>query len=241
VSTIDLRRRTAGPTYGLDEGDPHDVALTDDGQTLWVTVASQRALLELDAETGAIRQRWVLPADGGWMVDGGGAAGGPVVVAHLEGGGLTLLHGPSRRIEFVRLAPGEIEAVLSPDGATVWSSNMHTDTITITALATRARVGSFPSGGRSPVRVLLSPDGRTAVVAHSGGTDLVLLDAADPRTKTVIPVPQAPKVLAVSSDGRRLYVSHPEPGGVSLIDLVARTLVRTVGMTGIPDGLAVVR
>lgn len=69
----------------------------------------------------------------------------------------------------------------------------------------------------------------------------MLLDAANPRAQTTIPLPQAPKVLAVSADGRRLYVSHPEPGGVSLIDLVARRLIRTITLDGAPDGLAVVR
>lgn len=241
VSTIDLGRRAAGPTHPLGEGaDPHDVAVDADGRTLWATVASQRALLELDVGTGQVRERWALPADGGWMVDVG-PAGGPIAVAHLEGGGVSLLERASRRIEFLSLAVGEIEAVFSPDGATIWSANMRTDTITVSTTANPARTASFPSGGRSPVRVLVTPDGSTAVVANAGGTDIVLLDAANPRSGTVIPLPQPPKVLAVSSDGRRLYVSHPEPGGVSLIDLATRAVIRTVPLEGTPDGVAVVR
>jgi DNA-binding beta-propeller fold protein YncE len=91
------------------------------------------------------------------------------------------------------------------------------------------------------VRVLVTPDGRTAVVANGGGSAVVLVETANPLATTVIPMSQAPKVLAVSGDGRRLYVSHPEPGGVSLIDLVARKLVKTVTLSGAPDGVAVVR
>jgi hypothetical protein len=34
---------------------------------------------------------------------------------------------------------------------------------------------------------------------------------------------------------------HPEPGGVSLIDLVVRKLVKTIALAGTPDGVAVVR
>lgn len=241
VSTIDLGRRVAGPTYALGEGaDPHDVELAADDRTLWVTVARQRTLLELDAETGRIRERWTLPADEGWMVDAG-PLDGPVVVAHLEGGGVSVLDRTARRIAFVRLAPGEIEAVLSPDGATIWSSNMQTDTVTVSAVATKTRLTSFPSSGRSPVRVLVTPDGRTVAIANGGGNAVVLLATANPLATTTIPMPQAPKVLAVSADGRRLYVSHPEPGGVSLIDLVARKFVKTVTLSGAPDGVAVVR
>jgi YVTN family beta-propeller protein len=241
ISTIDLQRRSPGPMFSLGAGaDPHDVELDADGRTLWVTVAGQRALFELDTETGEIRRRWGLPADGGWMVDAG-PADGPVVVAHLEGGGVSVVDRAARRVEFLPLAPGEIEAVLSPDGTTLWSSNLNTDTVTISAVATRTRSMSVHSGGRSPGRVLLTPDGRTAAVANGGTSDIVLVDRADPRARTVIPLPQAPKVLAVSADGRRLYVSHPEPGGVSLIDLVTRKVVRTIAMSGTPDGVAVVR
>lgn len=241
VSVIDLAQRAPGPTYALGVGaDPHDVELTADERTLWVTVASQRTLLELDAETGGIRERWTLPADGGWMVDAG-PLDGPVVVAHLEGGGVSMLDRTSRRIAFLPLAPGEIEAVLSPDGATIWSSNMQTDTVTVSAVATKTRLTWFPSSGRSPVRVLITPDGRTAAVANGGSSAVVLVETANHLAATVIPLSQAPKVLAVSGDGRRLYVSHPEPGGVSLIDLVARKLVKTIALDGTPDGVAVVR
>jgi len=98
VSTIDLSRRVAGPTYALGEGaDPHDVELAAADRTLWVTVARQRALLELDVETGGIRERWTLPADGGWMVDAG-PLDGPVVVAHLEGGGVSLIDLVARKL-----------------------------------------------------------------------------------------------------------------------------------------------
>jgi hypothetical protein len=34
---------------------------------------------------------------------------------------------------------------------------------------------------------------------------------------------------------------HPDPGGVSLIDLIERKLVKTIALAGTPDGVAVVR
>ncbi len=97
-----------------------------------------------------------------------------------------------------------------------------------------AVVASLPSltTAQAPVRV---------DVKRGAAAEVVLLDTADPRATAVIPLSQAPKVLAVSADGRRLYVSHPEPGGVSLIDLVARKLVKAVTLSGAPDEVAVVR
>ncbi len=241
VSTIDLEGRALGATYPLGEGaDPHDVELAADERTLWATVAQLNTLVELDPETGTVRRRWTLPADGGWMVDAAGD-NGPVVVAQLEGGGISVLDRRSGRVEFVPLAPGEIEATLSPDGATIWSSNFQTDSVTVTSVATRTRLAAFPSGGRSPVRVLVTPDGRTAIVANGGSHHVALFDTRTYRATLRIPLPQAPKVLAVSADGRRLYVSHPEPGGVSLVDLVHGKVVKTVLLSGAPDGVAVVR
>jgi TolB protein len=239
VASIDLSTRARGPTYALGDGnEPHDVAMDADGRTLWITVARQRALLELDAETGQIRRRWALPADGGWMVDAG-PRGTPVIVAHLEGAGVSLIDRTAGRVEFLPLVAGEIEAVLSPDGATIWSTNMNGDSVTVSAVATRARRTSFPSGGRRPVRVLLTPDGRTAVVANGAESALQLIDTGNPARRSEIALPQAPKVLALSPDGAWLYVSHPDPGGVSLIDLAACKVVRTVALSGTPDGIAV--
>ena len=44
---------------------------------------------------------------------------------------------------------------------------------------------------------------------------------------------------AVSPDGRRAYVSHPGRDAVSMIDVPSMTVLRTVDVPGVPDGVAV--
>jgi DNA-binding beta-propeller fold protein YncE len=52
-------------------------------------------------------------------------------------------------------------------------------------------------------------------------------------------VGEAPKVIALSSDGRRAYVTHPA-GALTLIDLPTMSVLHTVSVAGSPDGIAVV-
>jgi YVTN family beta-propeller protein len=52
-------------------------------------------------------------------------------------------------------------------------------------------------------------------------------------------VPAGPKVIAVSPDGRRAYVTHPERGALTMIDVPSMTVLRSVPVAGTPDGVAV--
>jgi hypothetical protein len=47
-----------------------------------------------------------------------------------------------------------------------------------------------------------------------------------------------PKVLALSPDGRVAVVSHPEAKLISVVDLERRAVGRTIGLPGVPDGVA---
>jgi YVTN family beta-propeller protein len=52
-------------------------------------------------------------------------------------------------------------------------------------------------------------------------------------------VPSGPKVLALSPDGRRAYLTHPEGETLSMVDVAAMAVLRTVSVPGRPDGVAV--
>jgi YVTN family beta-propeller protein len=49
-----------------------------------------------------------------------------------------------------------------------------------------------------------------------------------------------PKVIAVSADGRRAYVTHPARDRLTMVDVASMTVLRTVAVPGTPDGVAVV-
>jgi DNA-binding beta-propeller fold protein YncE len=87
--------------------------------------------------------------------------------------------------------------------------------------------------------VAFTRDGRLGLVVSDGDSTVTVLD---PRTKArlgSVVVPGGPKVIAVSPDGRRAYLSHPERGALTMVDLGSMTVLRTVPLPGTPDGVAV--
>jgi DNA-binding beta-propeller fold protein YncE len=55
----------------------------------------------------------------------------------------------------------------------------------------------------------------------------------------VAAVPRGPKVLALSPDGRRAYLTHPAGETLTMVDVGAMAVLRTVPVPGRPDGVAV--
>jgi DNA-binding beta-propeller fold protein YncE len=169
-------------------------------------------------------------ADGGRLTN--------LVVAHLEGGAVTLLDPATGHQTVLEGREGEIDAAATVDGSEVWSVNSRNDTLTVYHPPTgrvMQRVRSGPQAGR----VVFTPDGRTALVVHGGDSTIAAYDVRTKRRTGTVVVPSGPKVIALSPDGRRAYVTHPERGALTMIDVPSMTVLRSVPVPGTPDGVAV--
>jgi YVTN family beta-propeller protein len=103
--------------------------------------------------------------------------------------------------------------------------------------------------GNSPVRILISPDGRTAYVANSVGNpgtiSVIDLTAASPVAVNVA-VGTDPTALSITPDGSKLYVANNDAGTVSVVDtgtLQVATITVGNGPNDIlvtPDGARVI-
>jgi DNA-binding beta-propeller fold protein YncE len=133
---------------------------------------------------------------------------------------------------------GEIDAAARPGGREVWSVNLRDGHVTVFD-GHSGRVLAREAAGRDAMRVRFAPDGRTALVVLSGDSTLVARDARPRQRVSVAAVPRGPKVLALSPDGRRAYLTHPEGETLTMVDVAAMAVLRTVPVPGRPDGVAV--
>ncbi len=99
------------------------------------------------------------------------------------------------------------------------------------------RVGAEPEG------VAVSPDGRFVYVANQNSRILSVVDAV---TRKVVPVPlrNTPRFVAVSRDGRTVFVSMYEDdkhtgSGVAVVDTASRKVIRYLETGHMPYTLAV--
>ena len=100
---------------------------------------------------------------------------------------------------------------VSDDGARAYTANRAAGTVSVVDLAARAVVGHIAVGAR-PYGVVVSPDGApaggTLYVAVQGADRLVAVDTASLRVTVSLPLPDRPSGLALTADGRTLYVTH---------------------------------
>lgn len=136
------------------------------------------------------------------------------------------------------------EIVFSPNGMVAYVSAMHMNStfdydgeLLIIDRATKSLIRRVQLDG-GPVGVVVSPGGESVYVTLDGPQDLltgqrspghvVTFDVATQsvvRTVTVGPVPRG---LALSPDGRQLYLTSPFESSLSVIDVASWAVVKTI-------------
>ena len=236
VSVLDLVERTVRTRFDLAPHKPHDLRVSRDGALLFVASAPTRALLEVDTKTGAIRKVWETGQEGGWMVTST-PDDRKIYAANYEGGSVSVVDragGSVRTIPFTAAMGMDV----SPDGRELWVANANENTIAVVDVATDRILATFPSGDKGAVRLKFTPDGSRVVVPHDEGKSLVVFDARKRSVAGRVALPVAPKVIALSGDGRTAYISSPPADSALVVDLKAWKIAAQVPVGKTPDGMA---
>jgi DNA-binding beta-propeller fold protein YncE len=185
-----------------------------------------------------VRHRYALQRAGSWLLDTRGPSG-TIAIANLEGGAVTLVSRESGRETVFAGNVGEIDAQTSPDGGEVWSVNYQTGDLTVFDSHTGSVVNRQHAGAGAS-RIMFTRNGELALVVLGGAGRLVAYDVRSKTKRAELDVGADPKVIALSSDGRRAYITHPT-GALTLVDVPSLTVLHAVRLDGTPDGVAVAR
>src|SRR5678809_299749 len=78
-----------------------------------------------------------------------------------------------------------------------------------------------------------APDGSRYYISNEGNSTLDVADAKTFKVIKSIPLTGHPNNIAISKDGRRVYVSiNVAPGAVDVIDTISRERVKTIPVKG---------
>ncbi|MGP1272571.1 MAG: GC-type dockerin domain-anchored protein [Phycisphaerales bacterium] len=122
-------------------------------------------------------------------------------------------------------------SAVSPDGATLVSSNLFSDNLAIFDGAGTGPLVYAPLDER-PGEVEISPDGTTAVGVNLDGFTVSIVDLAT-GTTTALPSARRLAQVEISPDGTAAYVAQVASGdGVRKIDLTTNTFVGGLTATG---------
>jgi YVTN family beta-propeller protein len=256
---------------------PLGVVITPDGRQAAVATASNfqsRALHFIDLATRSIAQTisignsfvgLAFTADGNTLYVGGGADNDVKIFTRASGGPWT----QQPRIVISSAAPSGLS--LSPSGDKVYVALNRGHALGIIDVATRA-VTRVPTGA-FPYSALVAKDGQKVYVSNWGGrlplpgdatdgTNPVVVDPAtgianngtisvfDTVTQMVVKTIEVglhPSAMALSPDGRRLYVANANSDSISVIDTAQDTveatldvrLTRSAPLGSAPNAIAV--
>lgn len=154
---------------------------------------------------------------------------------------------PGRHLVIIDVAEGRLVAridlgpksrphsmVFLPDGRRAVVTLEQSDRIALVDVVDRRVLRTYPTGGREGHMVRLSPDGARAFVTSRGaeGTLSVISLAGDP-PPVVIPTGAGAEGLAVTPDGREVWVVNRIAKSISIVDAKLLQVIQTIDV--LPD------
>ena len=218
---LTLRRKLAYPTPlgGVARRTVAGLAVTGDGQTLWVANAFGHSIARFRTETGSLEGEWPVDPDSYPYALAIDEAKGRVYVSLWGKAQVAVVDAKTGAIAARWPTEGHPnEMLLARGGKTLYVANANRNTVSVfdaddgkpievigTAIDPRAPSGSTPSS------LALSPDGNALFVANANTNNLAVVNVKTPGQSTplgFIPTGWYPTSVRVARDGKALYVAN---------------------------------
>lgn len=223
---------------------PHEVALSADGGTAYVTNYGAQApgssLSVIDVAAGKETRRVNL---GALRRPHGVIARGDGVYFTVEQNRALGRYDPaSASVDWI-MGTGESGThmvVATPDAATLFTSNIGSDSVTAFGRVTGApgwTVTRIPVG-KGPEGIDLSPDGKELWTAHSRDGGVSVIDVASKKVTATFDIgTKRSNRLRFTLDGRLVLVSDLDAGDLVVIDAATRKIVKRIALGRAPSGI----
>lgn len=238
IAVLDLKQCAVKTNFNLGEYVlPHDLKVSNDGTLLWVTCAPSQTVLEIATTNGEIKRSWKTGQEGGWMI-----AVTPderkLYVANFEGKSISVIDRSKDSVRTLPMSGGQMALDVSPNGREVWAGDYENNRIAVIATANDSIVKTFPSGGARLVRLKFTPDGKEVLAPHGESKTVTVIDADHYKMSASIAVDAPPKVITISSDGKRAFLTNPAAHQITILDIAARKQSKIISTGKTPDGIA---
>lgn len=235
ITVIDLKNRKVKANLDLGSyTQPHDVRVSRDGRRIWVACAPAELILELDADTGKILKTYKTARQGSWFLEITPAER-KIYTPNLEGKSVSVINRATGDVKVIQFEDAVYGIDITPDGKHIWVSGRGVSVIDTTTDEVIAKIKT-PEANTGRIR--LTTDGKKAVVALS--KKALIFDVKTRQVISEIELGSSPKVLTVSADNRRAFLTNPSDNSVTVIDIVAGKQIATFQTGKTPDGIAYV-
>jgi DNA-binding beta-propeller fold protein YncE len=231
ITAVDLKKRTVKATFDLGNYSAHDIRVSRDGRRIWAACAGAQTILEMDSETGKILKTYKTNRQGSWLIEITPDER-KIYTTNLEGKSVSVINRATNEVKVIEFENPVYGIDITPDGKQVWVSG--TD-LAVIDTATDKVIHRIKASETETGRIRLTSDGKKLVVALS--KKIAVFDAKNRRLIAETELASSPKVLALSSDNRRAFLTNPESNSVSVVDIIAGKLLAAFQTGKKPDGI----
>ena len=231
VSVVDIAARKRVDTIKLGKYHrPHGIDYDRVADRIVVTTENPDRLILIDAADRRVLRSFETKGQTPHMVSFGPGKSGAdwAFVSNSNSGTVTAVQlttgGETKTIPTGQRPEGSVRSL---DGKELFVANRESGTITIIDTARYAAIGEIKTGGKGPVRVAITPDGRYLVYALMHGQKIEIADLETRRPVAQIAVEGDPISISVSRDGAYALAASEEIDTVHIISLKERRLVRS--------------
>lgn len=231
ITAVDLKNRKVKATFDLGSYSAHDIRVSRDGRRIWAACAGARAILEMDSDTGKILKTYNTDQQGSWFVEITPDER-KIYTPNLEGKSVSVIERATGRVKTIPFKHPVYGIDVTPDGKQIWVSG---GDLAVIDTATDEVIARIKTSEAETGRIGLTSDGKKVVVALS--KKLAVFDAKTHRLITEVALSSTPKVLTLSGDNRRAFLTNPDDNSVSVVDIVAGKQLTTFQTGKKPDGI----
>lgn len=236
VSKIDILRKETVTffEFGKHKG-LHSIVVMNN--SLWITSEENRALLEVDSNTGKIDKEWPTNGYRSHMVVSVPQLN-KLYVANIDSGTVSIINPETRQTKIIKTGSGAEGIDVAPDGKEVWVSNRGENTISVIDTYSDSVIKKFDSNGDFPVKLKFNPNGKEVWVANNRSGTIGVFDIKNYSWKRNIEVGSRPLGITFSDDGTKGYITKPASNEVLEIDILKDySITKSFKTLSSPDGV----
>jgi YVTN family beta-propeller protein len=231
ITAVDLKNRKIRANFDLGEYSAHDIRVSRDNRRIWLACAGKETILELDAETGKVLNTYKTNQKGAWFVEVTPDER-KLYTPNLEGKSVSVITRATGETKIIPFEHPVYGIDITPDGKQIWVSGRD---VTVIDTATDKVIAVIKTPESNTGRIRLTSDGKKAVVALL--KKVVVYDVKTRRLISETDVDASPKVLTLSADNRRAFLTNPNANSVSVVDIVNGKALPGFQTGKKPDGI----
>ncbi len=168
-------------------------------------------------------------------------------IAMLGGKSVGILNIEKMNLEYVPLKGSAVQTGVTPDGKYALASVYETKSLALYEIASGTlRYVDLPKEAKGPVQIYPTSDSRFVFVADQGyyfdqptSEWVYKIDIAQGIVVQTIRAGQAPHGVAVSRDGKNVYITNLLSDDVSVIDIQSGQEVKRIKVGDMPNGISI--